>query len=29
VLFFASEISAKPTGNILNVDAGNQIAFSR
>jgi NAD(P)-dependent dehydrogenase (short-subunit alcohol dehydrogenase family) len=29
VLFFASETSAKSTGNILNVDAGNQIAFSR
>jgi rhamnulose-1-phosphate aldolase/alcohol dehydrogenase len=29
VLFFASEASAKSTGNILNVDAGNQIAFAR
>ena len=29
VLFFASELSAKSTGNILNVDAGNQIAFGR
>ena len=29
VFFFASEASAKSTGNILNVDAGNQIAFSR
>jgi NAD(P)-dependent dehydrogenase (short-subunit alcohol dehydrogenase family) len=29
VFFFASEASAKCTGNILNVDAGNQIAFSR
>ena len=29
VLFFASELSAKSTGNSLNVDAGNQIAFGR
>ena len=29
VLFFAGEASAKSTGNILNVDAGNQIAFAR
>ncbi len=29
VFFFASEVSAKSTGNVLNVDAGNQIAFSR
>jgi NAD(P)-dependent dehydrogenase (short-subunit alcohol dehydrogenase family) len=29
VLFFASETSAKSTGNLLDVDAGNQIAFSR
>ena len=27
--FFASEISAKSTGNILNVDAGNLAAFTR
>jgi rhamnulose-1-phosphate aldolase/alcohol dehydrogenase len=29
VFFFASSASDKSTGNILNVDAGNQIAFSR
>jgi NAD(P)-dependent dehydrogenase (short-subunit alcohol dehydrogenase family) len=29
VYFFASERSAKSTGNILNVDAGNATAFSR
>jgi rhamnulose-1-phosphate aldolase/alcohol dehydrogenase len=29
VLFFASELSAKSTGNILNVDAGNAQAFTR
>ena len=29
VFFFASEVSAKSTGNVLNVDAGNQIAFAR
>jgi rhamnulose-1-phosphate aldolase/alcohol dehydrogenase len=29
IAFFASEISAKSTGNILNVDAGNLAAFSR
>ena len=29
VLFFASELSAKSTGNSLNVDAGNQVAFGR
>lgn len=29
VHFFASEISAKSTGNILNVDAGNLAAFTR
>ncbi|TLP44153.1 bifunctional rhamnulose-1-phosphate aldolase/short-chain dehydrogenase [Cohaesibacter sp. CAU 1516] len=27
--FFASEISAKSTGNIINVDAGNKEAFTR
>jgi NAD(P)-dependent dehydrogenase (short-subunit alcohol dehydrogenase family) len=27
--FFASELSAKSTGNILNVDAGNLAAFPR
>jgi rhamnulose-1-phosphate aldolase/alcohol dehydrogenase len=29
VYFFASEMSAKSTGNLLNVDAGNAVAFSR
>ena len=29
VAFFASEASAKCTGNILNVDAGNAAAFTR
>jgi rhamnulose-1-phosphate aldolase/alcohol dehydrogenase len=29
VYFFASELSAKSTGNILNVDAGNAVAFTR
>ena len=29
VFFLASEAAAKSTGNILNVDAGNQIAFTR
>ena len=29
VLFFASEASAKSTGNIINVDAGNAQAFTR
>jgi rhamnulose-1-phosphate aldolase/alcohol dehydrogenase len=29
VYFFASELSAKSTGNILNVDAGNVSAFTR
>jgi rhamnulose-1-phosphate aldolase/alcohol dehydrogenase len=29
VAFFASEASAKSTGNILNVDAGNAAAFTR
>lgn len=29
VLFFASDVSAKSTGNILNVDAGNAGAFTR
>ena len=29
VLFFASERSAKSTGNIVNVDAGNAAAFTR
>jgi rhamnulose-1-phosphate aldolase/alcohol dehydrogenase len=29
VHFFASELSAKCTGNMLNVDAGNMVAFSR
>ena len=27
--FFASDLSAKSTGNILNVDAGNVQAFTR
>ena len=27
--FFASDLSAKSTGNILNVDAGNAVAFTR
>jgi len=27
--FFASDLSAKSTGNILNVDAGNAQAFTR
>jgi len=27
--FFASDLSAKSTGNILNVDAGNLAAFPR
>ena len=29
VAFFASDRSAKSTGNILNVDAGNAAAFTR
>jgi rhamnulose-1-phosphate aldolase/alcohol dehydrogenase len=29
VFFFASELSAKSTGNILNVDAGNVASFTR
>lgn len=29
VLFFVSDVSAKSTGNILNVDAGNPQAFTR
>jgi enoyl-[acyl-carrier-protein] reductase (NADH) len=29
VYFFASELSAKSTGNVLNVDAGNATAFTR
>jgi NAD(P)-dependent dehydrogenase (short-subunit alcohol dehydrogenase family) len=29
VYFFASELSAKSTGNVLNVDAGNLVAFAR
>jgi NAD(P)-dependent dehydrogenase (short-subunit alcohol dehydrogenase family) len=29
VYFFASDLSAKSTGNILNVDAGNASAFTR
>ena len=29
VYFFASDLSAKSTGNILNVDAGNSGAFTR
>jgi rhamnulose-1-phosphate aldolase/alcohol dehydrogenase len=29
VYFFASDLSAKSTGNFLNVDAGNAVSFSR
>ncbi len=29
VYYFASDLSAKSTGNILNVDAGNAVSFSR
>ncbi|KAB0679596.1 bifunctional rhamnulose-1-phosphate aldolase/short-chain dehydrogenase [Aureimonas leprariae] len=29
VYFLASDLSAKSTGNIINVDAGNQISFTR
>jgi enoyl-[acyl-carrier-protein] reductase (NADH) len=29
ILFFASDKSAKSTGNIINVDAGNAQAFTR
>jgi rhamnulose-1-phosphate aldolase/alcohol dehydrogenase len=29
VYFFASDLSAKSTGNFLNVDAGNQVSFTR
>ena len=29
VYYFASDLSAKSTGNILNVDAGNAVSFTR
>ena len=29
IYFFASEVSSKSTGNIINVDAGNVQAFTR
>ena len=29
IFFFASDLSAKSTGNILNVDAGHLAAFTR
>ena len=29
IYFFVSDLSAKSTGNILNVDAGNAQAFTR
>lgn len=29
VYFFASDLTAKSTGNFLNVDAGNQVSFTR
>jgi enoyl-[acyl-carrier-protein] reductase (NADH) len=29
VYFFASDLSSKSTGNIVNVDAGNATAFTR
>ena len=29
IYFFASDVSAKSTGNIINVDAGNAQAFTR
>jgi enoyl-[acyl-carrier-protein] reductase (NADH) len=29
VFFFASDASAKSTGNMINVDAGNAQAFTR
>ena len=29
IYFFASDLSAKSTGNILNVDAGNAVSFTR
>ena len=29
VYFFASEASGKSTGNLLNFDAGNAVAFTR
>jgi enoyl-[acyl-carrier-protein] reductase (NADH) len=29
VYFFASDLSAKSTGNFLNVDGGNAVTFSR
>jgi enoyl-[acyl-carrier-protein] reductase (NADH) len=29
IYFFASDASAKSTGNIINVDAGNAQAFTR
>jgi enoyl-[acyl-carrier-protein] reductase (NADH) len=29
VYFLASDMSAKSTGNIINVDAGNAVSFTR
>jgi len=29
VYFLSSDVSSKSTGNIINVDAGNQISFTR
>jgi len=29
IYYFASDLSAKSTGNILNVDAGNAVSFAR
>ena len=29
VYYFASDLSSKSTGNILNVDAGNAVSFTR
>ena len=29
VYFLASDLSAKSTGNIINVDAGNAVSFTR
>ena len=29
VYYFASDLSSKSTGNILNVDAGNAVSFAR
>ena len=29
IFFFASDLSAKSTGNFLNVDAGNAVSFTR